>query len=127
MRAYSEIVEFAPADPAARQLLGDIYLRHGWYELAYRQYLTLTEYRPDDPAALLRLAAAAAGVGRVDEALRLERKVAWGEGEPGPDRSAALGAHLVGGAHGAADGRARRPGARASARAWSAACGGCRC
>jgi tetratricopeptide (TPR) repeat protein len=83
MRAYSEIVEFAPADPAARQLLGDIYLRHGWYELAYRQYKTLTEYRPDDPTALLRLAAAAAGVGRVDEALRLERKVSGGEGEPG--------------------------------------------
>jgi Flp pilus assembly protein TadD/quercetin dioxygenase-like cupin family protein len=83
-RAYSEIVEFAPHDPAARQLLGDIYLRHGWYELAYRQYRTLTEMRPDDPLATLRFAAAAAGAGRTDESLRLERKVSGGEGEPGP-------------------------------------------
>jgi tetratricopeptide (TPR) repeat protein len=85
IRAYSEIVEFAPQDPAARQLLGDIYLRNGWYELAYRQYRTLGVARPDDPLAALRLAAAAAGAGRVDEALRLERKVAGGEGEPGPN------------------------------------------
>jgi tetratricopeptide (TPR) repeat protein/Mg-chelatase subunit ChlD len=84
MRAYSEIVEFSPRDPAARQLLGDICLRHGWYDLAYRQYKTLSQDRPDDAVASLRLAAAAAGSGRVDEALRLERKVAGGEGEPGP-------------------------------------------
>jgi Flp pilus assembly protein TadD len=84
IRAYSEIVEFSPRDPAARQLLGDIYLRHGWYELAYRQFRTLGAARPDDPLAALRLAAAAAGAGRVDEALRIERKVAGGEGEPGP-------------------------------------------
>jgi Ca-activated chloride channel homolog len=84
MRVYSEIVEFSPEDPAARLLLGDIYLRHGWYEPAYRQYRTLTQRQPDDPMALMRLAAAAAGTGRVDEALRLERKVAGGQGEPGP-------------------------------------------
>ena len=126
MRAYSEIVEFAPADPAARQLLGDIYLRHGWYELAYRQYKTLTEYRPDDPAALLRLAAAAAGVGRIDEALRLERKVSGGEGEPGPTDprrwarlwSAARTAQLMAAPATAAS--------KASARAWSGRCGACR-
>jgi tetratricopeptide (TPR) repeat protein len=85
IRAYSEIVEFSPNDPAARQLLGDVYLRHGWYELAYRQFRTLAVARPDDPLSALRLAAAAAGVGRVDEALRIERKVAGGEGEPGPN------------------------------------------
>jgi tetratricopeptide (TPR) repeat protein len=85
MRAYSEIVEFSPNDPAARQLLGDVYLRHGWYDLAYRQYKTLVQSRPDDPLATLRLAAAAAGTGRVDEAVRLERKIAGGEGEPGPN------------------------------------------
>lgn len=83
MRVYSEIVEFSPDDPTARQLLGDIYLRHAWYEPAYRQYRTLTETNPNDPLAHLRLAAAAAGTGRGDEALRLERKVASGEGEPG--------------------------------------------
>jgi len=32
----------------------------------------------------MRLAAAAAGMGKVDEALRIERKVASGDGEPGP-------------------------------------------
>jgi hypothetical protein len=64
--------------------LGDLFLRHGWYEDAYRQYKTLVEMRPDDPAAQLRMAAAAAGMGRVDEALRIERRVASGDGEPGP-------------------------------------------
>jgi len=83
MRVYSEIVEFSPDDPAARRLLGDIYLRHGWYEAAYRQFRTLAEANANDPLAQLRLAAAAAGTGRGDEALRLERKVAAGEGEPG--------------------------------------------
>jgi Ca-activated chloride channel family protein len=83
-RVYSEIVEYAPDDPGARRLLGDIYLRHGWYEAAYRQYRTLAKEHPDDPSAQLRLAAAAAGSGRVDEALRVQRRVAAGEGEPGP-------------------------------------------
>ena len=84
-RAYSEIVEFSPDDPTARLLLGDIFLRHGWYADAYRQYKNSAQDAPDDALAALRLAAAAAGAGRVDEALRLERKVAAGEGEPGPD------------------------------------------
>jgi TonB family protein len=83
-RIYSEIVEYAPEDAAARRRLGDIYLRHGWYEPAYQQYRTLVALLPDEPLATLRLAAAAAGIGRVDEALRLERRVAAGEGEPGP-------------------------------------------
>jgi hypothetical protein len=64
-------------------LLGDVYLRHGWYAGAYRQYATLTEIAPADPAGWLRLAAAAAGSGRIDEALRLQRKVAGAEGTPG--------------------------------------------
>lgn len=84
IRTYSEIVEFDPASAASRRLLGDVYLRHGWYPAAYRQYATLSELAPDDPSAWLRLAAAAAGSGRVDEALRLQRKVAGAEGTPGP-------------------------------------------
>ena len=83
-RSYSEIVEFAPGDPAARRLLGDIYLRHGWYPESYRQYKTISRLAPDDVQAVLRLDASAAGSGRVDEALRTERKVAAGDGEPGP-------------------------------------------
>ena len=57
----------------------------GWYEPAYRQYRTLTEQQPTDFSAWLRLASSAAGSGRLDEALRLERKVAEAEGTPGPD------------------------------------------
>jgi tetratricopeptide (TPR) repeat protein len=83
-RIFSEIVEFAPEDVTARRLVGDLYLRHGWYGEAYRQYSTLVDQRPGDRLALLRLAAAAAGAGRVDEALRLERRVAAADGDPGP-------------------------------------------
>jgi tetratricopeptide (TPR) repeat protein len=83
-RTCSELVEFNAQDPNARRALGDLFLRRGWYEAAYRQYRTLVDRLKDDPLSLLRLAAAAAGMGKVDEALRLERKVASGEGEPGP-------------------------------------------
>ncbi|GAB4199611.1 MAG: hypothetical protein OHK0013_09930 [Sandaracinaceae bacterium] len=74
-RTFSEIVEFQPMDELARRRLGDLYRAHGWYEDAYRQYETLVSIRPDDPAALLLLAQAAAGAGRIDEALRLEQRV----------------------------------------------------
>lgn len=84
VRTYSEIVEFDPESLPSRRLLGDIYLAHGWYDPAYRQFLTLTTAAPTDGVALLRLAAAAAGSGRVDEALRLERQVASAQGTPGP-------------------------------------------
>ena len=84
VRTYSEIVEFDAQSLPSRRLLGDIYLGHGWYEPAYRQYETLTEVAPNDALAWLRLAAAAAGAGRVDEALRLERRVASAQGRPGP-------------------------------------------
>jgi hypothetical protein len=85
VRTYSEIVEFDPASRPSRILLGDIYLAHSWYEPAYRQYETATELEPTDAIAWLRLAAAAAGSGRIDEALRLERRVASAQGRPGPD------------------------------------------
>lgn len=84
-RIFSEIVEFDPDNPASRALLGDIFLRHGWFERAYRQYEDLVAIRPDDQVAVIRLARAAAGAGRIDEALRLLRKVAAGEGRPGAD------------------------------------------
>ncbi len=83
-RTCSELVEFNSDDPGARQRLGDLFLRQGWYADAYRQYKTLVETFSGAPGALLRLAAAAAGMGKVDEALRIERKVASGDGEPGP-------------------------------------------
>ncbi|MCA9706388.1 MAG: hypothetical protein KDK70_11110, partial [Myxococcales bacterium] len=72
-RLFSEIVEFDPGSPTSRRLLGDIFLRHGWYDGAYRQYEDLIELDPEDPSAIIRLARAAAGTGRVDEALRALR------------------------------------------------------
>jgi tetratricopeptide (TPR) repeat protein len=85
LRTYSEIVEFDGTSPTSRRVLGDIYLRQGWYAAAYRQYKTLTDLDPKGHLARLRLAASAAGAGRIDEALRIERDVATGEGSPGPN------------------------------------------
>lgn len=83
-RVYSELVEFAPNDRNTRQMLGDIYLANHWFDPAYRQYQLLTDLGPDVPLFWLRLASAAAGAGRSDEALRIERRVSAAEGTPGP-------------------------------------------
>jgi len=85
LRTYSEIVEFDGQSAISRRLLGDVFLRQGWHDAAYRQYKTLLDLQAKSPTSRLRLAAAAAGAGRVDEALRIEREVAAGEGSPGPD------------------------------------------
>ncbi len=85
LRTYSEIVELDGANREARRLLGDIYLRQGWHSAAYRQYKTLTDLDNKNPLAWLRLANAAAGAGRIDEALHIEHEVAGGEGTPGPN------------------------------------------
>ncbi|MRG97640.1 VIT domain-containing protein [Polyangium spumosum] len=98
LRTYSEIVEFDAQSPASRRLLGDVFLRHGWYGAAYRQYKTLTDAPSADAPSFLRLALAAAGSGRVDEALRIERQVASAEGTPGP-RDPRLWARLWAAAH----------------------------
>ena len=82
IRAWSEIVEFDPDAPGSRRLLGDLFLANGWYEEAYRQYESLLLVE-ESPLHRLRLAMAAAGAGRVDEALRLERAVAATPGAAG--------------------------------------------
>ena len=87
-RVFSEIVEFSPHDALARRRLGDLYRAHGWFEDAYRQYQTLALIRPDDRAVSLLLAQAAAGAGRVDEALRLEQGL-METAEPGASRGLA--------------------------------------
>jgi tetratricopeptide (TPR) repeat protein len=84
-RTYSEIVEFDGQSALSRRVLGDIFLRQHWYPAAYRQYKTLTDLDGKNPLAWLRLANAAAGAGRVDEALRIDRDVSTGEGTPGPN------------------------------------------
>ncbi|MFT5357396.1 MAG: tetratricopeptide (TPR) repeat protein, partial [Polyangiales bacterium] len=75
-RVFGEIVEFSPDDALARRRLGDLFRAHGWYEDAYRQYQTLATITPDDPSVLLLLAQAAAGAGRINEALGLEQRAA---------------------------------------------------
>ncbi|MEZ4339904.1 MAG: tetratricopeptide repeat protein [Sandaracinaceae bacterium] len=92
-RVFSEIVEFAPLDELARRRLGDLYRAHGWFEDAYRQYQTLASIRPDDPSALLLLAQAAAGTGRIDEALRLEQRL-METAQPGAEQGIARIAQL---------------------------------
>jgi Ca-activated chloride channel family protein len=83
-RLFSELVEFAPDSVHSRQLLGDILLRHGWHAEAYRQYELLLA-QSEGPDAAIRLARAAAGTGRTDEARRLLGRVQSGEGRPGED------------------------------------------
>jgi Ca-activated chloride channel family protein len=96
-RVFSEIVEFDPGGEASRRMLGDIFLRHGWYQEAYHQYDDLLAMT-GEPSDAIRMARAAAGAGRVDEGLRLLRKVATGEGRPGiedPRRWSRLHAALL--------------------------------
>jgi Ca-activated chloride channel family protein len=49
---------------------------HGWYDEAFRQYETLAQLTPDDPAVPLLLAAAAQGMGRIEEAVSWAEKAA---------------------------------------------------
>jgi Ca-activated chloride channel family protein len=72
-RTFGEIVEFAPDDPVARRRLGDLLRSHGWYDEAFRQYETLAKLTPDDAGVSLLLADAAAGMGKIEEA------VGWAE------------------------------------------------
>ena len=83
-RAFSEIVEFAPQDPLARRRLGNLHRAQAWYDEAYRQYETLLTLQPGDNSVLILLAAAAAGSGKVEEALGLEKRVV-GDAEPGSE------------------------------------------
>jgi Ca-activated chloride channel family protein len=68
-RVFGELVEFSPDDPVARRRLGDLFLAHGWYDDAFRQYETLGQLAPQDTSVSLLLAAAAQGTGRVEEAI----------------------------------------------------------
>jgi Ca-activated chloride channel family protein len=94
-RVFSEIVEFRPTDPLARRRLGDLYRAFGWFQEAYRQYQTLAALAPHDVSVQLLMALAAAGTGRINEALRLEQRVAASAtGSRGAARWALLWASL---------------------------------
>lgn len=75
-RAFGEIVEYSPQEPAARRLLGDLLRAHGWYDQAARQYETLGQLLPNDPGVWLLRASSAQGLGKLDEAIRWTEKVA---------------------------------------------------
>ena len=92
-RVFSEIVELAPLDPWARQRLGDLYRAHGWSDDAYREYQMLARLKPNDGAVMLLMARAAADAGRLDEALRLEQRLAESV-DPGVEAGAAGFARL---------------------------------
>ncbi|MEZ4312310.1 MAG: VIT domain-containing protein [Polyangiaceae bacterium] len=93
-RAFGEIVEFAPDDPVARRRLGDLLRAHGWHEEAARQYETLAKLTPDDPAVYLLLAAAADGLGKLEEAVKWTEK-AGASGAPDMPQSAAQTARAL--------------------------------
>jgi tetratricopeptide (TPR) repeat protein len=84
-RAFGELVERAPRDPWTLGYVGDRLRAEGLYEDALAAYLRLDAAIPDDPAALLRLALAHAGAGRLDVATRLLDRVAQtgGRGDDG--------------------------------------------
>lgn len=81
-RVFSELVERAPFDPWARMRLGDLYRAHDWHDDAYREYKTLTRLDPSNRGVVLALARAAAGAGRIHEAMQLEQGLAE-SAEPG--------------------------------------------
>jgi Ca-activated chloride channel family protein len=88
-RAFGEIVEFAPDDPVARRRLGDLLRSHGWYADAARQYETLARLAPDDTSVLLLLAAAAEGMGKLEEAIKWTEK-GGAAGSPDAEASPAV-------------------------------------
>jgi len=84
-RSFGEIVEFAPDDPVARRRLGDLLRSHAWYEEAFRQYETLAKLTPGDASVSLLLALAAAGMGRIEEAVSWAEKAGASGAPDGPE------------------------------------------
>ncbi len=117
-RAFGELAERAPGDPWARAFLGDRLRNEGWFDDAAQAYAVLDQLVPDDPAAILRLALAHAGAGRLDLAVRLLARVAQTGGRGG---SAPSSASWRGGSRSrSSPRRARGPGSPRPTRiAWS--------
>jgi tetratricopeptide (TPR) repeat protein len=87
-RAFGEIVEYAPDDPVARRRLGDLLRAHGLFADAARQYETLARLAPDDGSVPLLLAAAAEGLGKLEEAVKWTEK-GGAAGSPDAEQSPA--------------------------------------
>ncbi len=93
-RAFGELAERAPADPWARAFLGDRLRNEGWFDDAALAFEALEELVPDDPAAVVRLAVAHAGAGRLDIAQRMLSRVAQTGGRAGDAKLGELAGHL---------------------------------
>jgi tetratricopeptide (TPR) repeat protein len=82
-RTFGELTERAPHDPWARAFLGDRLRNEGWFDDATLAYTVLEQLVPDEPAAIVRLALAHAGAGRLDIAHRMLSRVAQTGGRAG--------------------------------------------
>ncbi len=89
-RTFGELTERAPSDPWARAFLGDRLRNEGWFDDASAAYAALDQIMPDDPGAIVRLALAHAGGGRLDIARRLLARVAQTGGRAGNQKLAEL-------------------------------------
>jgi tetratricopeptide (TPR) repeat protein len=94
-RAFGELAERAPHDPWARAFLGDRLRNEGYYDDASLAYTVLEQLVPDDPAAILRLALAHAGAGRLDIAQRMLARVAQTGGRAGDAQLGELAGRLA--------------------------------
>lgn len=94
-RTFGELSERAPADPWARAFLGDRLRNEGWFDDASLAYTVLEQLIPDEPAAILRLALAHAGAGRLDIAQRMLLRVAQTGGRAGNAELGELSSRLA--------------------------------
>lgn len=108
-RSFSELVEFAPFDPWARRRLGNLLMAQAaasrtkdakaWtrrlYSDAYREYETLAWLLPGNSSVLLLMANAAAGMQRLDWALRLQQRVSEAAEVGGSSNGVAAWARLL--------------------------------
>jgi Flp pilus assembly protein TadD len=93
-RAYGELVERAPRDPAARAYLGDRLRAEGWFDDATFAYAALEDLAPDEPATTLRLALSHAGARRLDVTTRMLSRLAVTGGRAADTQLGELGARL---------------------------------
>jgi hypothetical protein len=94
-RTFGELAERAPRDPWARAFLGDRLRNEGWFDDAAQAYAVLDDLVPDDPSAILRLALAHAGAGRLDIAVRSLARVAQTGGRAGEARLGELAGRVA--------------------------------
>ncbi len=83
-RLLSEMVEFAPRDPARRRMLGQLYLSFGWKAQAVREFISHSLLVQDTLDARLHLAFAYEATGEFEKALKYVEDILT-SGDPGSD------------------------------------------